>query len=312
MSPKKGQGPWVPGVHATTHIPAFVSRHKQASQFEASPDHAWVKTLRPPKDSDFRDWVSKDGRQKCESTREAEDRRDNAVPVLENGSDDAVSLSVAYSLCCKEERCGIPMEPQCTRRVRINFVGQAAKALTEHCSDQPLFLVTLVHKIGKCPAGELKNISFDEIVEHTRQQFIDAGLGELLAIGGNDISYNEDSAKKWPPHWQIHIQCVVAGSSARTIRKKLRSVYPRSKTIRKPVVVKVVNDVMGALSYCAKGLFFRRVSYIDKYGDRNTRGKLPLKREQFRELALFMAGQRLGSRFFFKGFKRLGRFVVPV
>lgn len=270
----------------------------------------WCGPIHIPKGFDLRDWKGPEG-QRCEYRDEAEDRRDWSAHILDNGPDKYAALARTYRLCCKEEACGLQMEPQCARRLRINFVGRAAKALTTHCSAKALWLVTLVPEIGKFRSGELHKTSLTEFLKYIRRMLVKAGLDHLFVIGVVDISYNENREKTWEPHWQLHVHLIAAGSTEEKLKRRLKKVFPRTATIHKPVEVKPVYDLLGALSYCCKAYFERRVSYIDNKGHWNARGDLPLKPAQFREVFLFMSTQGVASRFLFQRFRRRGRYLEP-
>ena len=203
------------------------------------------------------------------------------------------------------------MEPLCCRRLRINFVGRASKAITTHCSGKRLWWVTLVPLMGKCAPDQLHTMSLEKIVKYVRRKLVAAGCGHLRVIGAVDISYNENSEGEWKPHWQFHVHCVIAGGTEAKLKKKLKKVFPRTETIRKPVEVEPVTNLMGALSYCCKSYFERRVSYINNKGHWDTNGDLPIKAPEFREISLFMATQSVSSRFLFQGFRRRGRYLEP-
>ena len=83
----------------------------------------------------------------------------------------------------------------------------------------------------------------------------------------------------------------MTGGEKEVIEGKLKKVFRRSGAIHKPVTVKPITDLMGALGYSCKALFERRVSYIGKKGKYNTRKGLPLKPNEFREISDFMAAQ---------------------
>lgn len=271
----------------------------------------WCGPINIPKGFDFREWRGPKG-QRCENASQAEDRRDYAARTLSNDPSKYAALARLYQQCWKEEPCGLQMEPQCARRLRINFVGRAAKALATRHPDKPLWSVTLVPEIGKFEPGELHRASLSEFAKYVRRMMVKAGLGRLPVIGGVDISYNENREKAWRPHWQLHVHLVVVGSTEEKLRRHLKKVFPRTATIHKPVEVTDVYDVIGALGYCCKAYFERRASYIDKKGHWNARGDLPLKPPQFREASLFMSTQSVGSRFLFRSFRRRGRYLEPM
>ncbi len=270
----------------------------------------WIGRLSFPNGHDLREWRGGNG-QRCESLVDAEQRKASAIGTLENGTAAHAVLAQTYEQCWDEEPCGHQLEPWCARRLRINFVGRASKALVTHCGDQPLWSVTLVLEEGKFAPGALHEASLEDFRNVVRRKLAKVGLKLLKIIGGTDISYNENSEGTWDPHWQLHVHGIVAGSTKAELDKRLKKVFPKTATIRKPVEVVPVTDLMGALSYCCKSYFERRVSYIDAKGHWNARGDLPLKPEQFREVSLFIASQRVSSRFLFQGFIRRGRFLEP-
>lgn len=125
-------------------------------------------------------------------------------------------------------------------------------------------------------------------------------------VGGVDFSFNEDTAATAPPHWQPHWQlCFLSATSEAEITGALTKHFHPEGSVRRPVRSRIVDDPVIAISYTVKSVFFRRVSYIDKVGRRNTRS-LPLRPKQQRELALFLDGLSLSERLFFRRIRRAG------
>ena len=273
----------------------------------------WLKRLKPPAQYDMQKWIPLDPRRaQFETAAEAEARQTAMVKTLRAGPQ-CVHEGLADRMegCDKGSRCALMIDPACARIWRRNYVWRAVEAIHTFQPDTPLTFVTLVSTAGQFEPGSLDSFSIKNHQDRLKTRLLRSELGDVLAIGAQDLSYNEDAAGNCPPYWQWHDHIIFFGCGGETIRERLERYYPITDTILKPIQVAVVDDLLGALSYTYKAGLFRRVSVIDRRGHRNTLPPKPIKGPQLRELALALSKMSFSDRLFLRGFRRRGAILVP-
>lgn len=272
----------------------------------------WLKSANPPPEFDIRRWtpIDPDG-SRFETPKDVTERKAVRRRLLRNGDQVHWRIAKQIDACYDGEPCGHQFDPNCSRTWRINWVLRAAEAIQAHYADTPLTMATLAPAAGCIEPGELGTFSVGKHKNLLRTRLIRAGLGHVAAIGGLDVSYNEDAAKKWSPHWQFHDHLIFIGVDGDQIKARLLDYYPETEAILEPIYTEPVTDVLGALSYCYKSAFFRRVSIIDRRGHRNTLPYKGIKDPHLRELAAFLGTVNFSDRLFLRGFRRRGAILVP-
>ena len=92
-----------------------------------------------------------------------------------------------------------------------------------------------------------------------------------LAVGGIDLSLNDDTQKDLGVGWVPQFYGFVTGANATALSDLLRQRYPASEHAPRPVQIKVSNGSLEAISYGFKPIFVRRIAYLDPRGRWNTR-----------------------------------------
>jgi hypothetical protein len=193
--------------------------------------------------------------------------------------------------CRKDAVCSSPICPRCLRNLRKSFVLGAISCIDQVCTAEGIpedwivaFSAVLTEE--RYADGELHNADLRRINERLQRRHQRAGLP--LVFAGVDISYNEDSAGRWEPHWQLHVYGVCVSVDVAEVTTLLARLYPANNTTPKPLRVRHCENLADALSYLIKPYFGRRVSYLDGTGRGSTRGNVPLKRAQAQELATWI------------------------
>lgn len=215
---------------------------------------------------------------------------------------------LAMSGCSPATPCGAASCQPCGRQFRRWFVGSAMTMFRQ--SGDPLVAVTLVHHTLQRPPGELHTFDLDLAKRQLARHVERAGLGDVVGVGGIDFSFNVDATGRWDAHWQPHAYVVFQGADAAAIKNALAPYYPRAVSIPRPVKAVPVRDLMSAVSYAFKSAFFRRTSYVDDSGRRNTSRPQQLKPAQARELLAFLDRHKPTDRVFLRNVRRHGLELV--
>jgi hypothetical protein len=160
----------------------------------------------------------------------------------------------------------------------------------------------LVWREHRFAEGKLdSNTMFERLRRHLQPALKAAEIRQ--AIGGFDISMNEDENGKFVPHWRPHAWILVATKNPRRLRTHLKTRFPASKRVRRPLRIVRYDGSPAALAYGLKTDFLRRVSLRRKRKShsiktrRNTRNR-PLRSTQKVELALALHQAGLADRVF--------------
>ena len=254
---------------------------------------------------------------KFETPQQVRERKAALVKHLRAGKKATRRAGRRLRKCCTRAACGLPICPRCVRRLRKSFVPDAINCIDQvrtasSISNDQIAAFSAVLTEEQYAAGDLQNADLRKINERIQRRHQRAGLA--LVFTGIDISWNEDSEERWPPHWQLQVYGVCVGLDVTEVRSRLAKQYPANNTTPKPLRVRRCKrkrrNLARALSYMIKPYFGRRVSYIDDTGRFNTR-KVPLKRPQAQEVATWIDQYPLTARYALTGCRRYGDRIEP-
>lgn len=241
-------------------------------------------------------------------------RRREIIRRLDGGDADESATQVRNVLhrCRKGGRCRSAACPVCTRTLRRFFIRDAIELVAKlqkegeingfHCHAFSAVLAEEQHALGQLAQADLRLINERLQRRHSRADL-------PLVFAGVDVSHNEDSAGRWPPHWQFQVYGIVVGLGFEGVKERLAGYYPSTDRIPRPLRVRFCSEIADALSYTLKAKFVRRVSYVDDTGRMNTR-KTDLKPPQLRELAAWLGQYPVSSRYVLTGCRRSGDQIV--
>ncbi len=209
--------------------------------------------------------------------------------------------------CAEANPCDSAACFACMREFR-RWLVDAGAALLEQSLGQ-LSVASLVHHTLSRRPGNLNSFHLGKAKRQLSRHIDRAGLGSLVAIGGFDFSYNQP-ANGSTPHWQPHAYVIWQGIDQEILKRALSPFYPATAEIPRPVRVRNVTNLMAALSYTAKAVFYRRTSYKDASGRANTRS-LPLLPPAERELLTYLDQLHPVDRLFLKNVRRQGSILIP-
>jgi hypothetical protein len=141
------------------------------------------------------------------------------------------------------------------------------------------------------------------------QRRIKAVLDRLeveAAIGGLDVSFNEDSDGKYAPLWSVHAYVITGTKDRKALGRTLRKTCKCSLEVPRPTKVVGFENTARRRSYALKTHFKRRVGHVEErlreakpYKVRNTQNQR-LRAVERLELWLFLDRIGLASRVFFR------------
>ncbi len=180
--------------------------------------------------------------------------------------------------------CGRDLQRAHARLVE-EAIRTPARALRNRASQ-----ITLVPASACVEPGALTAELLASVRETTALTAMAAGLGPT--VFGIDISYNVDLEGETDPHWMPHGHGTSLDWLSKAQDKALRSGFPASDLIRRPVDIRELDGRQNGPDYAAKPDRFQRESYVvtpkpgaDRGPYRDTRYH-PLRAEQAVELAL--------------------------
>ena len=154
---------------------------------------------------------------------------------------------------------------------------------------------------------ELSSFSTVNVQRRLKTALDKVGLGD--AIGGVDISFDEDRDGKYEPFWCVHIYIITSIANKKRVQHVLKEIYIADDRIPRPVKISDFNNCAYRRSYAFKIVFPRRVGYdAVKEGNGVTRKCRETSRDKLRvqerlELFIYLDQCGLANRFIFRGAK---------
>ena len=232
---------------------------------------------------------------------QARKERRQLVKILGRGKENNSALRLADILetCSKTHRCLSGSCPVYSRAFQRWFVSATSSVVSRKNHWHVVSFVWSGHRFAE---GNLDpDTIFQCLRRHIRFSLKAAGIRQ--AIGGFDISMNEHQDGKFIPHWRPHAWILISTKDPKRLRNHLKTRFPASKRVRRPLRVVRYDGSPAALAYALKTDFWRRVSLPRKRKSdltttrRNTRNRF-LRATQKIELALALHRAGLADRVF--------------
>ncbi len=244
------------------------------------------------------------------TAKEAEVRRRQTVKLLRrHGKSDPAAMKLAAKLdsCRPRQRCLSLACPACCRAEQRVFVA-AGEQLMKRSKRTGVTAISVVYFDARIPDRGLAKVPslFGRVAHYLRGALIQAGVRQ--AIGGFDVSANEDASVEFAPHYRPHAWLFIPTSQIARCESVFRQHFPPSATVRRPVVMQTFDGNRRGLAYALKGDFERRISLPrevqpdETVKRRNTRHRALLARQKL-ELALALDRIGLDARMFFFGLR---------
>lgn len=255
---------------------------------------------------DYPLWLEGRHKRSCQTAAKAAVERLRMVQRLRRYSAhvDFNARAVADRLerCCPEFRCMSGACPECARAWQRWFTG-ATQHFLAHATPAGSqgTILSPVHATGIVEQGKgLPSAALHKVKSVVRDALIAAG--PTTAVVGIDVSFNEHLTADFRPHWCLHPRVFVPGALKASEVKTLRTHFPPSDLIPRPLKVAAFNGNPAGIAYGMKPAFGRRQSYEQTKPTatgtrecRNTRGR-PLRGTETVELAVFLNAVGLRQR----------------
>lgn len=218
-------------------------------------------------------------------------------------------LAALLSSCHRRRPCLSGACRVCMREMRRWFASATAK-LFDDLSWEPGagFAVTIVPGARWQP-DSMNPGAVRAFKERIRELFDGAGLGDEVAIGGIDLSWNSSDGE-WADHIRPHAYLLLpALKSNRHIKAALKASLPATIDTPRPVKFRPLANQVEASTYALKAVFSRRSTYVNALGRRTSRN-LPLRGPDLRTALHFLHDVGLTGRVLCLNCRRRGhRFI---
>jgi hypothetical protein len=220
---------------------------------------------------------------------------------------DADELASLLDDCEPNDRCMSAACPECSRAIQRWYTANVTALLeSDLVTGREAVALSLVFPDGGADPGKLETLDLVNL----RRRLADA----LNAIGGThwlvaglDISFNDDTAKRTGTYWQLQLYGTAKVEDREAFSKGLRTHYPASRNITRPVQIKASDGSNKAISYGFKTNFVRRVAYWDVAGLKGRRRKcwrtrkLSLRPREHVELLMWLDKIGMAGRLYLRG-----------
>jgi hypothetical protein len=173
------------------------------------------------------------------------------------------------------------------------------------CDGRSVVALSIAPVRPKVPPGQLDSFSLANLQRRIKAVLDQIGVG--AALGGVDISFNEDADGEYRPFWSIHLYIITATANRARLGRELRTHFAASRQTPRPTKVVRFTNVPRRRSYAFKMHFKRRVGHDKKRlrggkvdWSRNTTTQR-LRQIERLELFLFLDKVGLTSRVVFRG-----------
>ena len=212
-------------------------------------------------------------------------------------------------LCARKTRCCSGACPECGRLLQRWFVRRSKSFIRNVVDkdDQLLVAITIIPSQPTIQPWQLNSFSIENLQRRLKSALDKVGLGD--AIGGIDISFNEDRDGKYEPFWCVHIYLITSVRNETQIKRLLKEIYKQDDGIPRPVKITDFDNSAYRRSYAFKIVFPRRIGYDDlKVNNGVTRKYRDTSRDKLRaqerlELFIYLDQCGLTNRFIFRGAK---------
>jgi len=220
------------------------------------------------------------------------------------GNQACIDLADKLDQCRPKHRCRSAACPECATAGQRLVANVTRRFLKKQNSDgAKIVCVTIIPADGMIKPGKLDAAEHERAARRWKDRLGKAGAEWF--VGATDLSMNEHKRGRNKSRWSAHIHGITVNKNPKKLKRALKKKFPKTKGIRRPVMVEEWDGDQKALRYIFKPNFSRRIAtdnaqrYDKKTGTmrkcRNTDPQ-PLKSKQKRELLLHLDGIGMQSR----------------
>src|SRR5205823_12386769 len=174
----------------------------------------------------------------------------------------AISVADRLGACEPTTRCLSGACPECGRLFQRWFVRRSRRFIAHSFNDfssEDLVAISIVPTRPIVRLGQLIGFSISNLQRRLKWALNRANIE--WALGGIDISLNEDRDGKYKPFWSIHHYIVAAPDNEEEIKAILRELFHATKRVPRPIKISSFENSSRRRSYALKMRFGRRIGY---------------------------------------------------
>ena len=216
------------------------------------------------------------------------------------------TIAERLAACGKGNRCCSGACSECGWLLQRWLVRKSKPFISDviNKDDQQLVAITIIPSEPSVTPGELINFSMVDLERRLKYALDKAGLG--AAIGGIDISFNEDQDGKYNPFWCVHPYVITSVKNKKRVKRELRKIFESDDRIKRPIKVSDFENSARRRSYVLKTVFWLRIGYDEVKAEgrrcRNT-SRDKLRATERLELFTYLDRCGLAGRLIFRGTK---------
>lgn len=168
---------------------------------------------------------------------------------------------IAFRLdsCEHGQRCCSGACPECNWLLQRAFVRKSKSLIRDEIEQEncDLVAITIIPSQPIIRLDELHTFSINNLQRRIKFALDKASVD--VALGGIDISFNEDRDSKYKPFWCVHAYLITSTHDRKHLSKMLKKLFKRDRRILRPVKISDFENLAGRRSYALKTLIIRRV-----------------------------------------------------
>ena len=185
---------------------------------------------------------------------------------------EAAALAATLASCRDTNSCRSAACPVCGLAFQ-----HAACSLVEAVIREParklrgrMSAITIIPSTGCEAPEELTGDTFRRSTAEISAALTASGVGPCVV--GIEASFNEDETGRVPPHWCVHGHIIALDWLSRSQGDALRSAFPGSDQVRRPVKIEPLDQDIAGRLYPFKPEKVRRVTYQNDHNSKDNRG----------------------------------------
>jgi hypothetical protein len=181
----------------------------------------------------------------------------------------ATALASTLEACQPYHRCLSGACPECCRAFQRWLVLSTKRLILGSHSTGELVTASIVFPNGRAPVNSITSLDTLNSKRAVTRAVENSSHVDWM-VGGIDLSLNDDTQKNSGIAWQIQLYGIAMVKDPSEISSLLKTKFPRSKWVMRPVQMKVCDGTRKAISYAFKTEFVQRTAY---YGTATSNGQ---------------------------------------
>ena len=210
-------------------------------------------------------WLVGADNRPCETVAEATAAAQREIKRLRKQARISPALDDLAELvegCSKQARCRSGACHLCRRALQRWFVETAPVTVRRYmtATESDLSAISIITNVRLRGGNDMAHArrQLRSVAESIRRAFDSAGIP--FAIGGIDVSLNEDQASRFRPHFQFHVWAIAASADIIKAKRRLEQTFTRSITTCQPARTYPFDGDPAGYAYALKTSFSRRTT----------------------------------------------------